>query len=154
VAGRRFALRNLVRSLRSSLVLAAAFGLLLLIAVVVPRAMDGYSALQWTRFHAARVGSGSRTAADHARRAGESAARAVDLTAPFPWAAEAARLALDSGRAIQASNPAVAATLFAGVRAALDRATASPLRGFGMWKAADEARSLDDAARSARTDGH
>jgi hypothetical protein len=77
----------------------------------------------------------------------------VDLTAPFPWAAEAARLALDSGRAIQASNPAAAATLFAGVRGALDRATASPLRGFGLRKAADEARSLDDAARSTRTDG-
>jgi hypothetical protein len=157
VAGRRFALRNFVRSLRRGLVLTVGIGLLLVVAVVVPRAIDGYSALQWTRFHAARVGAGvgagSRAAGDHARRAGEAAARAVNLTAPFPWAGEAARLALDSGRAIQPSNPAVAAALFADVRGALDRATASPLRGLGLWKMAEEARSLDEAARSARTDG-
>lgn len=144
VRGRRPARRNTFSAILGLAVLAVA-------AALGPRLMEGYGALQWTRFHAARVDSPRAT--DHARRAGRAAARTVGLTAPLPWAAQAARTALDAGRSLESSNGPAASSLYAEVRSALDHVSASPVRGFGLSAITAEARSLDEAARPARSPG-
>jgi hypothetical protein len=113
--------------------------------VVGPRLMEGYGALEWTRFHARQAGAPH--GADHARRAAHAAARAVDLTAPLPWAPEAARLALEAGQVLGPKNAPSASAVYGEVRGALDRASASPIRRFGLEGVSAEARLLDDAAR-------
>jgi hypothetical protein len=115
------------------------------LALVVPRMVDGYSALLWTRFHAARLGTPRAT--EHARRAGRFAARTVELTAPFPWAAEAAQVALGAGRAHEETNRPAAAALVAELRPALERVSASRVRGLGLAEVTAEARALDEATR-------
>lgn len=110
-----------------------------------PRLMEGYGALEWTRFHARQASA--LHGADHARRAAHAAARAVDLTAPLPWAPEAARLALEAGQVLAPKNAPSASAVYGEVRSALDRAALSPVRRFGLEGVAAEARLLDDAAR-------
>jgi len=110
-----------------------------------PRLMEGYGALEWTRFHAQRATAPH--GADHARRAAHAAARAVDLTAPLPWASEAARLALGAGESLGPKNAASASAVYGEVRGALDRVSASSLRGHGLADVTNRARALDDAAR-------
>jgi hypothetical protein len=114
--------------------------------VGAPRLASGYGALQWTRFHAARARE--PRGAEHVRGAGRAAARTIDLLAPLPSAAEAARLALEAGREARESNPATSAALFEDVRDALDRVTAGRIRGLGLGALAREARSLDDASHA------
>ncbi len=121
---------------------------LALIAAAVlagPRLAEGYGDLQWVRFHV-RLMSAPR-GADHARRAGHAAARVVDLVAPLPWAREAAGLALDAAQSLSAKNAVSAAAVYAEVRGALDRASSSPVRGFGIEDVVARARTLDDGAR-------
>jgi hypothetical protein len=115
------------------------------LAVVVPRMVDGYSALLWTRFHAERLGAPRPV--EHARRAGRFAARTVELTAPFPWAAEAAQVALSAARAHEEANRTAAAALVAELRPALERVSASRVRGLGLAQVTAEARALDDSTR-------
>lgn len=122
-----------------------ALGLIAGVAVVAPRLAEGYGALQWTRLHA-RQATGPH-GADHARRAGHAAARAVDLAAPLPWAAEAAGLALQAGQALGPKNAVSAAAVYADVAGALDRARSSPVRGFGLQPVAVLAHTLDADAR-------
>jgi hypothetical protein len=110
-----------------------------------PRLMEGYGALEWTRFYAREATAPH--GADHARRAAHAAARVVDLAAPLPWAPEAARLALEAGQALGPKNAASAAAVYGEVRGALDRAALSPVRRFGLGPVTAEARLLDDGAR-------
>jgi len=109
--------------------------------------VDGYSALLWTRFHSGRLGAPRPV--EHARRAGKFAARTVELTAPFPWAAEAAEVALGAARVQQEPHRAVAAVLVAELRPALERVSASPVRGLGLAQVTADARALDEATRLA-----
>jgi hypothetical protein len=126
----------------------------LLLIVVSPivgiRLAEGHAALLWTEYYAAQ--GGLRRGADSAARAGKAASRAIDLSAPLPDAAEAARLSLDLGRSLEAQNPSSALEIFSEVRGALDRACASRLRRIGLAALDDEARSLEERAR-ARLEG-
>ena len=110
------------------------------------RLVDGHAALQWTRYYAAQ-GAEARIW-DVGNRAGRSAARAIERTAPLPQAAEAARLALELGRGLEPDAPAAAAALYAHVRGALDGVQAVPLRGLGLAGLAREIRGREEAARS------
>jgi hypothetical protein len=125
---------------------AAWLGALLVAAWLTPRLVDGYRALQWTRFHAARVG-GPRPG-EHARKAAHAAARAIDLTAPLPWAREAARLVLDASNGLEEPNRPSAEAACDEVRGALDRASASRFRRVGLGALAEEARARGDEART------
>ena len=115
---------------------AAWLAALLAAAWLTPRLVEAYGALQWTRFHASRV-AGPRPG-DHARRAAHAAARVIDLAAPLPWAREAAGLALDASRQLEAPNKPSAVAAYEEVRGALDRAGASPIRRIGLGDLARE----------------
>jgi hypothetical protein len=119
------------------------FGILL--TLLLPRFMDAQAALLWTEYRASR-GAMPPHVAENARQAGRSAARAIDLAAPFPIASDAARLALDLGRSIEPSNPRAAFGLYSEVRGALDRAVASRIRGMGLESVAREAEELQNRA--------
>jgi hypothetical protein len=127
---------------------AQTLGLLLIAAAatLAPRLAEGYGSLQWVRFHARLTGAPH--GADHARRAAHAAARAVDLTAPLPWAREAAGLALDAALSLGAKNAASAAAVYLETRSALDRAASSSVRGLGLEDVTARARKLDDEART------
>jgi hypothetical protein len=125
-----------------------AWSLILLASLVVaPRLMEGYGALLWTRFHAARA-SGPHPG-EHARKAGRAAARTIDLVAPLPWAREAAHLAMDAAGGLESQNRPSAISAYDDVRAALERATSSRFRGFGLGATAEEAGRKDEDARAA-----
>jgi hypothetical protein len=113
-----------------------------------PRLMDGWAALQWTRYYAALGAAGAQHPGDVGNRAGRAAARVIDATAPLPTAQEAARLALDLGRNLEPAHAGMAAVLYAHVRGALDRATASRVRGLGLAALADEARQRESALQN------
>jgi hypothetical protein len=104
---------------------------------LVPRAIDGYAALEWTRYHAGRM-AGARRSAAEAGRVGRWASRAVDRLAPSPWAAEAAELA--RGVARDADPPRAARAALTPVVATLELVCRSRLRGFGLGPALEEAR--------------
>jgi hypothetical protein len=114
----------------------------------IPRLIDGYAALQWTRYHAPQGGPGRGSVA-HAREAVRSAARTVRLTAPLPWAGSAAQLGLDAVRRLESSDPRTASALYGELAAALEDVRAFPLRGVGLRRAAEEARSRERAAAQA-----
>jgi hypothetical protein len=131
---------------RPFLALATVWAVLLAVAAVgVPRLVDAWRALEWTRFHCARV-AGPRPG-EQARRAGRAAARVVDLAAPLPWAREAARLALDAAGRLEGPNRPSALAAYEEVEAALDRARSSVVRGLGLGALAEEARAKADEAR-------
>jgi hypothetical protein len=117
-----------------------------------PRLMDGYAALQWVRYHAAR-GAAAEDAPAHLRGAARHASHALERIAPLPWASEAAGLALDLGRRLEGRRHDQAAlALYTEVRGALGRSRASAWRGLGLAGLAAEAERLERAAR-ARTGG-
>jgi hypothetical protein len=120
---------------------------LVVACILTPRLVEGYAALQATRFHARRMG-GARVG-EHARRAGRAASRVIDLVAPLPWSREAARLALDAAASLEPRNRPSAIAAYDDVQAALERVAASPLRGAGLGALADEARARRDEARAA-----
>jgi hypothetical protein len=113
---------------------------------LAPRVVDGLAALDWTR-HLSGRNLGTPRVLD-ARATGRWAARAIDALAPLPQAGEAAQLALDYGRRLQAKDPAAARGLATPVREALERAVASRLRGFGLDALAEEARQLEAGPRA------
>ena len=67
-----------LRRLRSAWLLPLV--ITLICGVLVPRLVDGYASLQWTRYHAPR-GAAGRRGLEHARQAVRSATRTLDLTA-------------------------------------------------------------------------
>jgi len=129
-----------------SLLVEAVLGLLVVALVLAPRILEGRAALAWTRYHAAQAPL-ARHPGQHTRQAGYWAAQAVELLAPLPEGAEAARLALGLGQVIEARDHAAALTLYTQVRAALERVRASRWRGLGLGGLAAEAGRLAEAAR-------
>ena len=109
----------------------------------VPRLVDGYLALQWTRHFAARNDQEPR--ALDARPAGRWTARAVDGLAPLPQAWEAARLAMGFARRLQVKDAAAARALLAPVREAVERAEASWWRHFGAGELREEIWQLENS---------
>jgi hypothetical protein len=134
------------RPSRKYLLDVALLALVALALFLGPRLIDARSALLWTRHYAALEPPFARPA-DVARGAGRSAARAVERGAPLPWAAEAARNAIDCGRALGEEDPGAALALYGAVRSALDGARSSRLRGLGLGALADEVRALEESAR-------
>jgi hypothetical protein len=132
--------------LARSLLVEAVLALLLVALVLAPRILEGRAALAWTRYHAAQAPLAHRPG-EHTRQAGHWAAQAVELLAPLPEGAEAARLALGVGQTIEARDRAAALTLYTQVRAALERVRASRWRGLGLGGLAAEAGRLAEAAR-------
>jgi hypothetical protein len=129
--------------LRSRGILLTLLPLALLAALfLAPRAVDAHGALQWTRYHAARGASIPR-AGENARQASRWAVRAIDAGAPLPEAAQAARLALDLAKTMAPKDHGAALAVYAEIRAALDRARASSVRGLGLGGLAAEARRLE-----------
>lgn len=123
--------------------------LLALIALAVwqgPRAFEGYTALQWTRWHAA--GGGDLKPAERARQTARWAARTIELLAPLPASGEAARLALQVARGLLPQHPAEAAALCASVLQSLERVRATRLRGLGLDAVGAELQALADEARA------
>ena len=121
--------------------------LLLAAGLLAPRLLDARAALLWTRYLAAQDPATTHPS-ERAQKTARFAALAVDKGAPLPWAAEAARHGLDVGRQLEVENPALAAGVYGEVRAALDRACASRLRGLGLAGLAAEAHGLEDATRA------
>ncbi len=112
-----------------------------------PRVVDGYAALQWTRYYV-RHGQGDLKVWDYGHRTGRVAARAVERLAPLPQAGEAARLGLEVGQALQAQNAAAALTVYTPLRVELEAARANRLRGLGLGAVAAEVKAREDDARS------
>jgi hypothetical protein len=108
-----------------------------------PAFVDGYLALQWTRHLSARNVPSPRVA--DARPAGRWAARAIDGLAPLPQAWEAARLALDLGRRMQAKDGQAARALLGQVREALERAESSRFRSLGLGGLRAEVAQAEDS---------
>ncbi|HKC10755.1 MAG TPA: hypothetical protein VKI41_01725 [Vicinamibacteria bacterium] len=127
--------------LLNALLTASAAGLF-----VAPRVLEGHAALLWTRHYAARVAG--PPAAEHARQALRWGLKAIGLTAPLPFAAEAARLVLGAGRQIEAKDAAAALALYAEVGAELDRLSSSRVRGRGLAGLAAEAREGEARTRA------
>jgi hypothetical protein len=121
-------------------------------AFLTPRIVEGYAAIQATRFHARRI-SGPR-AGEQARKTGHAASRVIDLVAPWPWSREAARLALDAASSLEPRNRPSAIAAYDEVGGALERALASPVRGAGLGLLAEEARARRDEARAAASGTH
>jgi len=134
------------RSLLLRLLPEALLVLVVLGLALGPRVLEGRTALAWTRYHVEQ-GQAARRPGEHARQAGHWAAAAVDAAAPLPLAGEAARRALELGRAVEARDRAAALTLYTQVRAALERVRASRWRGLGLGGLAEEAGRLAQAAR-------
>ena len=121
-------------------------------AFLTPRIVEGYAAIQATRFHARRV-NGPR-AGEQARKAGHAASRVIDLVAPLPWSREAARLALDAASSLEPRNRPSALAAYDEVQGALDRALASSIRGAGLGPLAEETRARRDEARAGAAGTH
>jgi hypothetical protein len=119
-----------------------------LAALVAPSLADGYTALAWTRHHAAATADGPGVEAERLRQLGRWAARTVDALAPLPQAREAAAQALTQAAAHEAEAPVAAGLLYAQVAAALERQAASPWRRFGSAALATQARERAAALRA------
>jgi hypothetical protein len=136
---------------RSPLV-EAALALLLGALLLAPRVLEGRTALAWTRYHAGQAPLAHRPG-EHVRQAGYWAAQAVERLAPLPEGAEAARLALSLGQALEARDRTAALTLYTQLRAALERVRGSRWRGLGLGDLAAEAGRLAEAAREGGANG-
>jgi hypothetical protein len=115
--------------------------------LLAPRLLEARTALLWTSWHAARGRTGTRPG-EHVRQAGHWAARAIEASAPLPWAADAASLALGLGQAAEEKERMAALVAYTEVRAALDRVRSTRWRGLGLGTLAIEARRLEEAARA------
>jgi hypothetical protein len=124
--------------------------MLALALLLAPRLLEGLAALEWTRHHAS-PGSSLRPA-EQARQASRSAVLALDRLAPLPWGAEAARLALEVGRRLPGRDRTAALGLAHELRVTIERLRGSRLRGAGLRDLLEEARELEDKARSAAGD--
>ncbi len=118
------------------------------LALLAPPAAEAWTAHTWMRWHGAR-GADGVVNLEAARRVGRDAARCVALTAPLPWAGQAAAAALDVAGPLVDGRPELAAALLAELRRELDPAAASSWRGFGLAAYAARAAVLaGDAARA------
>ncbi len=125
--------------------------LLLPVLALAPRIREGETALAWTRYYAAQ-GAAAKRPGVHVRQAAHWAAQALELVAPLPGGAEAARLALNLGLAAEPRDRAAALTLYTEVRAVLERLRTSRWRGAGLGGLAVEAARLAEAAREPETE--
>ncbi|HWX25727.1 MAG TPA: hypothetical protein VN083_11815 [Vicinamibacteria bacterium] len=120
----------------------------LLVVLLTPpltiRIMEGHAALLWTEYYVSRGPEKVSRSAENAAKAGRAAARAIDLVAPLPDAATAARLSLGLAAAVELQNPGTAWDVAHEVRSALDRARGSSFRGLGLSSLAEEARTLEE----------
>lgn len=107
-----------------------------------PRIIQGYLALQWTRYLVARNETTPR--ALEARTTGRWAARAVDGLRPLPQAWEAARLALAFARRLRPKDAAATRALVTPVREALERAESSWLGAYGVGTLREEAWQVEN----------
>ena len=119
----------------------------MLILLAAPRLLEGHAAVEWTRHHASP--GASLRPAERARQASRSAVLALDRLAPLPWGAEAARLALEVGRGLPSRDRAAALGLAHDLRVTIERLRASRLRGIGLQSLLEDARQLEEEARSA-----
>ncbi len=138
-------------SLVRSLLVEAFLLLLLLVLALAPRLLEGRTALAWTRYHAAQATAAKRPGV-HVREAAHWAVQALESVAPLPDAAEAARVALSVGQAVEGRDRTAALTLYTEVRAALERLRASGWRGWGLAGLTAEAARLAEAPREPDTD--
>lgn len=113
-----------------------------LVPVLAGRLVDGYTAYQWTCYHAAQPAS-----AGQVRKTARWASRVVERVAPLPLASGAASLALQSARTIEPRNREAAIAAYGQVRTALEGALSSRVRGFGLAGLAADAAALEGAAR-------
>lgn len=125
---------------RTLVLLAFAAG----VALLGPRLTRAYSALQWTRHHAAATPD---AVGDSATGAARWAVRTLDEAAPLPWGATACRLALDLGVSQEATNPTASLALYSRLAKALERITANRWRGWGLASLLEEARRREQALR-------
>ena len=132
-------LRRLGRLLTAVLALLA-----VLVPLVAGRVVDGYTAFQWTCYHAAQP-----IGAVQARKTARWAARTIDRVAPLPLAADAARLALQTARALEPRNREASIAAYVQVRSALEAVQATRGRGLGLGGLVAEAAALENAARPA-----
>jgi hypothetical protein len=122
---------------------------LILIALAVwlgPRGFEGYTALQWTRYHAAA--SGDAKLPEHARQTGRWAGRTVERLAPLPPAIEATRLALDLARDLAPEHREEAQALCDEILPPLQRVRATRWRGFGLDVRGAELEALSTELRA------
>jgi hypothetical protein len=116
-----------------------------------PRLIDGYSARQWARHHAAHGASAVRPEED-LRGAVRAAQRALERAAPLPWAAQAVGSALELTQRLEPKHPKAALAAYADLAGALALTRASRWRGLGLGSLAEHAAGLERAAR-ARSQG-
>lgn len=121
--------------------------MLLASLVVVPRVIDGRAALEWTRHLVGRGEAGPKAAP--ARQAARWAVRALERSAPLPYGGQAARLALDAGRDLEAAEPEVAREMASELRDAVEALPA--WRRIGLSSLAREARDLEERSRNRMT---
>jgi hypothetical protein len=112
-----------------------------------PRLIDGYSARQWARHHAARGASAARPEED-LRGAVRSAQRALERAAPLPWAAQAVASALELAQRLEPEHPKATLSAYADLKGALARTRASRWRGLGLENLAEHTAGLERAARA------
>jgi hypothetical protein len=115
-----------------------------------PRLVTGGAALEWTRYHARRVG-GPGSDPIHLREGGRWAAQVIDTLAPLPGAAEAAGLAVGLGRTADPRQREAALALCTEVRGALDRMVGR-WRGLGLGGVREEARLCEEERRLPTTE--
>jgi hypothetical protein len=132
--------RHRSRLLRPLVLLALATAL----AFLGPRLIRAWSALMWTRHHAAQT---PNALGESAAEAARWAVRTLRLSAPLPWGADACRLALDVGQRQEDSNPTAALALYEQVGKALDGMAADRWRGLGLAALRDEAHRREQALR-------
>jgi len=114
------------------------------LALVGPRLIRGYGALQWVRHYELMPPEAARPV-ERASKMGRYVFVAVRSTAPFFPAGEASRLALDVGRGFEARRPGAALRVYADVREAIEGLHPQWLRAWGLTGLAVEARSLQEA---------
>jgi hypothetical protein len=126
--------------------------IVVLIALVVwlgPRGFEGYTALQWTRYHAAA--SGDAKLPEHARQTGRWAGRTVERLAPLPPAIEATRLALDLARDLAPEHREEAQAVCDEILPPLARVRATRWRGLGLDARGAELEALSSDLRARAT---
>jgi hypothetical protein len=141
---------------RRSLLWSLDVGLVVLLSLAVdvgPRVVDGRGHVAWTTFHAARQGARPTSLADAVRRAGRTAVRALERTAPLPYGVQAARVALELARSAEAEEPTAALEVYSALRAEVELLEASPIRRLGTRELAAEVHRLEAAAKASERRG-
>jgi hypothetical protein len=136
---------------RRSLLWSLDVGLVAVLSLAVdvgPRVVDGRGHVAWATFHAARQGARPTSLAEAVRRAGRTAVRALERTAPLPYGVEAARVALGLARSAEAEEPSAALDVYSALRTEFDLLEASPIRRIGTRELSEEVHRLEAAAKA------